>query len=127
MVETGNTSAILGHPANGIAWLANALAEFGIALEPGHIVLPGTCTRSAASAGIAEAHGRIAGLGEVSCSTGAPTVCEPEVVASSPLASARNSEQITMRDTRRPDSRPRSATYFDACNEADADKISALL
>jgi 2-keto-4-pentenoate hydratase len=65
VVETGNTRAILGHPANGIAWLANRIAEFGISLEPGHIVLPGTCTRSVRLGGHRTAVGRIAGLGEV--------------------------------------------------------------
>jgi 2-keto-4-pentenoate hydratase len=66
VVETGNTSAILGHPAKGIAWLANRISEFGIALEPGHVVLPGTCTRSVRIGGHHRAVGRIAGLGEVS-------------------------------------------------------------
>lgn len=65
VVETGNTRAILGHPANGIAWLANHVAEFGVSLEPGHIVLPGTCTRSVRIGGHRRAVGRIAGLGEV--------------------------------------------------------------
>jgi 2-keto-4-pentenoate hydratase len=46
VIERGNTRDILGHPAVAVAWLANALAEFGVALEAGHIVLPGTCTRS---------------------------------------------------------------------------------
>jgi 2-keto-4-pentenoate hydratase len=75
VVETGNTGAILGHPARGIAWLANRIAEFGIALEPGHIVLPGTCTRSVRIGGHRRAAGRIAGLGEVSIELiGAPAV-----------------------------------------------------
>jgi 2-keto-4-pentenoate hydratase len=75
VVETGNTSAILGHPARGIAWLANRIAEFGITLEPGHIVLPGTCTRSVRLGGHRRAAGRIAGLGEVSLElSGAPSV-----------------------------------------------------
>ena len=65
VVETGNTSAILGNPAKSIAWLANRLADFGIALEPGHIVLPGTCTRSVRIRGHRWIVGRIAGLGEV--------------------------------------------------------------
>ena len=65
VVETGNTSAILGHPAKSIAWLANRLADFDIALEPGHIVLPGTCTRSVRIRGHRWIVGRIAGLGEV--------------------------------------------------------------
>ena len=66
VVETGNTGAILGHPANGVAWLAKTLAEFGVALEAGEIVLPGTCTRSCRIAGHRRVTGRIAGLGEVS-------------------------------------------------------------
>jgi 2-keto-4-pentenoate hydratase len=65
VIETGNTNAILGHPARSIAWLANRIWEFGIALEPGHIVLPGTCTRSVRLAGHRQVIGRIAGLGEV--------------------------------------------------------------
>ncbi|MGB5133052.1 MAG: fumarylacetoacetate hydrolase family protein [Steroidobacteraceae bacterium] len=65
VVETGNTSAILGNPAKSIAWLANRLADFGIALEPGHFVLPGTCTRSVRIRGRRWIVGRIAGLGEV--------------------------------------------------------------
>lgn len=65
VVETGNTGAILGHPANGIAWLGNKVSEFGIVLEAGHVVLPGTCIRSFRIAGHRQACGRIAGLGEV--------------------------------------------------------------
>lgn len=65
IVESGNTRAILGHPANGIAWLGNKIGEFGVALEAGHAVLPGTCIRSFRIAGCHQARGRIAGLGEV--------------------------------------------------------------
>lgn len=75
VVETGNTGAILGHPANGIAWLANRISEFGIALEPGHVVLPGTCTRCVRIGGHRTVVGRIAGLGEVNLQLiGAPSV-----------------------------------------------------
>jgi 2-keto-4-pentenoate hydratase len=65
VVETGNTSAILGHPAQGVAWLANAISRFGVGLKAGHVVLPGTCTRSYRINGHKEARGRIHGLGEV--------------------------------------------------------------
>lgn len=80
VVETGNTSAILGHPATGIVWLANALAEYGVSLKAGHIVLPGTCTRSRKIGGLREVKGRIAGLGEVVLKlTGQPTVANSEL------------------------------------------------
>lgn len=75
VVETGNTNAILGHPARSIAWLANRLASVGIAFEAGHIVLPGTCTRSLRINGHRRVAGRIAGLGEVELHlTGKPAV-----------------------------------------------------
>ena len=73
--ETGNTSAILGHPANGIAWLANRISEFGLTLDAGHVVLPGTCTRCVRIGGHARVAGRIEGLGEVTLQlAGAPSV-----------------------------------------------------
>jgi 2-oxo-hept-3-ene-1,7-dioate hydratase len=43
--ESGVSAAVLGHPALGIAWLANKLARFGIALEPGHFTLSGSFIR----------------------------------------------------------------------------------
>ena len=36
---------MLGHPALGVAWLANKLGELGTTLEPGHLVLAGSFTR----------------------------------------------------------------------------------
>jgi 2-oxo-hept-3-ene-1,7-dioate hydratase len=43
--ETGLGAAVLGHPAMGIAWLANKLAPWGERLEAGDIVLAGSFTR----------------------------------------------------------------------------------
>lgn len=43
--ETGVAIGVLGHPAMGIAWLANKLGDHGTALEPGHIVLSGSFVR----------------------------------------------------------------------------------
>lgn len=40
-VERGLGSAVLGHPARALAWLANALAEKGEALRAGDVVLAG--------------------------------------------------------------------------------------
>jgi 2-oxo-hept-3-ene-1,7-dioate hydratase len=43
--ETGLAAGVLGHPAMGVAWLANKLGAHGVSLEPGHIVLAGSFTR----------------------------------------------------------------------------------
>lgn len=43
--ETGLAAGVLGHPALGIAWLANKVGPFGITLEPGHVMLSGSFTR----------------------------------------------------------------------------------
>ncbi len=43
--ETGLAAGVLNHPAMGIAWLANRLAEYGRALEAGQVVLAGSFIR----------------------------------------------------------------------------------
>ncbi len=43
--ETGVAAGVLGHPALGVAWLANKLGAHGVPLEPGHLVLAGSFTR----------------------------------------------------------------------------------
>jgi 2-oxo-hept-3-ene-1,7-dioate hydratase len=43
--ESGVSAAVLDHPANGVAWLANKLASYGRALEPGQVVLAGSFIR----------------------------------------------------------------------------------
>lgn len=43
--ESGVAAAVLNHPANGVAWLANRLAPHGVALEPGQVILSGSFTR----------------------------------------------------------------------------------
>lgn len=48
--ESGVSAAVLGHPAHGVAWLANKLARFDTPLEAGHIVLAGSFTRPVAVA-----------------------------------------------------------------------------
>jgi 2-oxo-hept-3-ene-1,7-dioate hydratase len=42
--ESGVAAAVLNHPANGPAWLANKLAAYDEALEPGEIILGGSFT-----------------------------------------------------------------------------------
>ncbi|MCU1451973.1 MAG: 2-keto-4-pentenoate hydratase [Acidimicrobiales bacterium] len=46
MIESGVAGAVLGNPITAVAWLANKLHAFGVRLEPGHVVLPGSCTRA---------------------------------------------------------------------------------
>jgi 2-oxo-hept-3-ene-1,7-dioate hydratase len=43
--ETGLAAGVLGHPALGVAWLANRLGQNGVTLEAGHLVLAGSFTR----------------------------------------------------------------------------------
>jgi 2-oxo-hept-3-ene-1,7-dioate hydratase len=43
--ETGLAAGVLGHPANGVAWLANKIAPYGEQLNAGDIVLAGSFTR----------------------------------------------------------------------------------
>ena len=47
--ETGLAAGVQGHPAIGIAWLANKLAPWGESLKPGQIVLAGSFTRPVAA------------------------------------------------------------------------------
>ena len=43
--ETGVSCGVMGHPANGIAWLVNKLHEIGERLEPGQMLLAGSYVR----------------------------------------------------------------------------------
>jgi 2-oxo-hept-3-ene-1,7-dioate hydratase len=43
--ETGLAAGVLGHPGNGVAWLANKIAPWDEELNPGDIVLAGSFTR----------------------------------------------------------------------------------
>jgi 2-oxo-hept-3-ene-1,7-dioate hydratase len=43
--ETGLAAGVQGHPAIGVAWLANKLAPWGERLEAGEVVLAGSFTR----------------------------------------------------------------------------------
>jgi len=43
--ETGVAAGVLGHPATGVAWLANKFAQHGARLEAGEIILAGSFTR----------------------------------------------------------------------------------
>ena len=42
--DSGVAAAVLNHPANGPAWLANKLHPHGVTLEPGEVILGGSFT-----------------------------------------------------------------------------------
>lgn len=44
--ESGTAAAVMGNPINAVAWLANKLHEFGVTIEPGHVVLSGSFVRA---------------------------------------------------------------------------------
>jgi len=46
VVATGASGAVLGNPATAVAWLANKVQPFGVRLQAGHVILPGSCTRA---------------------------------------------------------------------------------
>jgi 2-keto-4-pentenoate hydratase len=45
-VAEGRSDAVLGDPTIAVAWLADKVASFGVRLQAGHVVLPGSCTRA---------------------------------------------------------------------------------
>lgn len=44
--ESGSAAAVLGNPINSVAWLANKLHEFGVAMEEGDIILSGSFVKA---------------------------------------------------------------------------------
>jgi 2-oxo-hept-3-ene-1,7-dioate hydratase len=64
--ETGLGAAVLNHPANGVAWLANKLAPHGEGLAAGEIVLAGSFTRPVACAAGDTLHADYGPLGSIS-------------------------------------------------------------
>ena len=65
--DSGVAAAVMNHPANGVAWLANKLAAFGAELAAGEIILSGSFTAPlAASVGDAF-HVDYGQLGSLAC------------------------------------------------------------
>ena len=44
--EKGNSIEVLGNPLTAVAWLANKLSQFGVAFEPGDVILSGSFLRA---------------------------------------------------------------------------------
>jgi 2-keto-4-pentenoate hydratase len=62
---TGAGGAVLGSPLSSLVWLANTLGARGVALEPGHVILPGSITASIPVAAGDVVTATFAGLGSV--------------------------------------------------------------
>jgi 2-oxo-hept-3-ene-1,7-dioate hydratase len=64
--ETGLAAAVLNHPANGVAWLANKIAPHGEQLNAGDVVLAGSFTRPANAVAGDNFHADYGPLGTIS-------------------------------------------------------------
>lgn len=65
--ETGLAAGVLNHPANGIAWLANKLGQWGEGLAAGEVLLAGSFTRPVDVARGDVFHADYGPLGSIAC------------------------------------------------------------
>ncbi|WP_369830854.1 2-keto-4-pentenoate hydratase, partial [Mycobacterium sp. 1245852.3] len=65
LVTKGNTGAVLANPVNAIVWLARTLAAVDVDLQPGQVLLSGSCIRAVDVARGDHYRGCVTGLGEV--------------------------------------------------------------
>ncbi|NNF16869.1 MAG: 2-oxopent-4-enoate hydratase, partial [Gammaproteobacteria bacterium] len=63
----GFGSAVQGNPLTAVAWLANTLGDYGIALKAGEVILSGSLTPFIPVAPGDELHLELAGVGAASC------------------------------------------------------------
>lgn len=63
--DTGLAAAVMAHPANSVAWLANKLSQWGEKLEAGQLVLTGTLIRQVPVRAGDVMHGDFGQLGQV--------------------------------------------------------------
>ncbi|HUH53555.1 MAG TPA: fumarylacetoacetate hydrolase family protein [Microbacteriaceae bacterium] len=68
--DSGVAGAVLGHPAQGVAWLANKLAAHGQSLEAGEIILSGSFTKPMWVERGDTVHAEFGTLGAVTCRFG---------------------------------------------------------
>ena len=60
-------AGVLGHPANGVAWLANKLAPYDEILPSGQVILSGSFTRPVFACAGDVIHADFGDLGAVTC------------------------------------------------------------
>jgi len=77
LVATGAGGAVLGSPLTSLVWLANTVGALGTALEPGHVVLPGSVTASVPVTPGDTFTATFAGLGSVTARFARPASEEP--------------------------------------------------
>jgi len=65
VVGEGLGSAVLGDPADAVAWAANTLAGFGVTMEVGHLIMPGALHASVPARAGDAFEARFDGLGAV--------------------------------------------------------------
>ncbi|MCW2547900.1 MAG: 2-oxo-hepta-3-ene,7-dioic acid hydratase hydratase [Mycobacterium sp.] len=65
--ESGVAAAVLNHPANGVAWLANKLSPYDVGLEEGQVILAGSFTRPVFANGGDTFHADYGPLGVITC------------------------------------------------------------
>jgi 2-keto-4-pentenoate hydratase len=66
VVGEGIGGAVLGNPAEAVAWAVNTLAEFGVTMEAGHLIMPGALHASVPAQAGDTFEARFEGLGSVS-------------------------------------------------------------
>lgn len=67
LASTGAGAAVLGNPAESVAWLANKMSEYGISLKAGEIVLSGTAGSAVPVQAGDSVHLVVDRLGDVGC------------------------------------------------------------
>lgn len=67
-IADGRSDAVLGDPTTAVAWLARKVADFGVRLRAGNVVLPGSCTRAVDVHAGDTFSAELTGLGSVSLS-----------------------------------------------------------
>ncbi|PHI31558.1 2-oxo-hept-4-ene-1,7-dioate hydratase [Budvicia aquatica] len=65
--ESGVAAAVLNHPANGVAWLANKLSPHDVHLQAGQVILGGSFTRPVAANRGDTFHVDYGPMGSISC------------------------------------------------------------
>ncbi|CAI1089993.1 2-oxo-hept-4-ene-1,7-dioate hydratase [Serratia quinivorans] len=65
--ESGVAAAVLNHPANGVAWLANKLFPYDVELAAGQVILGGSFTRPVAARRGDTFHADYGPMGCISC------------------------------------------------------------